>query len=55
MLKPLTGLKVLELAGLAPVPFCGRILADFGASVTVVDVRFLLIVYFKFYSELKTI
>lgn len=42
MLKPFMGLKVLELAGLAPAPFCGRILADFGASVTVVNVNFLL-------------
>ncbi|RZC38397.1 CoA transf 3 domain containing protein [Asbolus verrucosus] len=33
----LRGLKVLELAGLAPAPFCGMILADFGASVLRVD------------------
>lgn len=30
---PLTGIKVLELAGLAPVPFAGMVLADFGANV----------------------
>jgi len=30
---PLKGVKVLELAGLAPVPFAGMLLADFGASV----------------------
>ena len=30
---PLKGIKVLELAGLAPVPFAGMLLADFGASV----------------------
>ena len=30
---PLNGIKVLELAGLAPVPFAGMVLADFGASV----------------------
>ena len=30
---PLNGIKVLELAGLAPVPFTGMILADFGAKV----------------------
>lgn len=30
---PLKGIKVIELAGLAPVPFCGMILADFGATV----------------------
>ena len=29
----LKGLKVLELAGLAPAPVCGMILADFGAKV----------------------
>uniref|UniRef100_A0A914UJ71 Alpha-methylacyl-CoA racemase n=1 Tax=Plectus sambesii TaxID=2011161 RepID=A0A914UJ71_9BILA len=31
---PLRGVRVIELAGLAPAPFCGLILADFGASVT---------------------
>ena len=31
---PLAGVKVLELSGLAPSPFAGMILADFGASVT---------------------
>ncbi|KAK0179486.1 hypothetical protein PV327_005235 [Microctonus hyperodae] len=34
---PLKNIKVLELAGLAPAPFCGMILADFGASVIRVD------------------
>jgi alpha-methylacyl-CoA racemase len=34
---PLKGLKVIELAGLAPVPYCGMILADFGADVIRVD------------------
>jgi len=29
----LKGIKVLELAGLVPGPFCGMVLADFGASV----------------------
>lgn len=33
----LKGIKVLEFAGLAPVPYCGMILADFGASVIRVD------------------
>ncbi|XP_037297829.1 alpha-methylacyl-CoA racemase-like [Manduca sexta] len=33
----LTGIKVLEVMGLAPGPLCGTILADFGASVTVVQ------------------
>ncbi|XP_043578614.1 alpha-methylacyl-CoA racemase [Bombus pyrosoma] len=34
---PLKGINVLELAGLAPGPFCGMILAQFGASVIRVD------------------
>ncbi|KAJ9617132.1 hypothetical protein H2200_000853 [Cladophialophora chaetospira] len=34
---PLTGLKVLELAGLAPGPFCGVLLANWGASVLRID------------------
>lgn len=33
----LKGIVVLELAGLAPVPFCGMILADFGAEVIRID------------------
>ncbi|XP_042899562.1 alpha-methylacyl-CoA racemase isoform X2 [Parasteatoda tepidariorum] len=33
----LRGLKVIELAGLAPAPFCGMILSDFGATVTRID------------------
>jgi hypothetical protein len=33
----LRGIRVLEFAGLAPVPFCGMILADFGAEVIRVD------------------
>ncbi|XP_050422324.1 alpha-methylacyl-CoA racemase [Adelges cooleyi] len=34
---PLKGLKVLEFSGLAPVPFVGAILSDFGAKVTVIE------------------
>lgn len=34
---PLTGLKVLEIAGIGPTPFCGMLLADLGADVVVVD------------------
>lgn len=30
---PLQGVTVLELGGLAPAPFCGKILRDFGAEV----------------------
>ncbi|XP_046961580.1 alpha-methylacyl-CoA racemase [Vanessa cardui] len=33
----LKGIKVIEMIGLAPGPFCGTILADFGATVTVVQ------------------
>ncbi|KAI2807814.1 hypothetical protein RDWZM_005278 [Blomia tropicalis] len=33
----LKGIKVLELVGLAPVPFCGQILRDFGAKVLRLD------------------
>ena len=33
----LKGTKVLELAGLAPAPFCGLPLSDFGADVLRVD------------------
>lgn len=34
---PLQGITVLELAGLAPGPFCGMVLADFGARVVLVE------------------
>jgi len=34
---PLTGLKVLELSGLAPGPFCGLLLSSYGASVLRID------------------
>jgi alpha-methylacyl-CoA racemase len=34
---PLTGLRVVELAGIGPGPFCGMVLADFGAEVIRVD------------------
>jgi len=37
MALPLKGVRVLELAGLAPAPFCGMVLADFGADVIRVD------------------
>eukprot|EP01113_Clastostelium_recurvatum_P048561 TRINITY_DN8878_c0_g1_i1.p1 TRINITY_DN8878_c0_g1~~TRINITY_DN8878_c0_g1_i1.p1 ORF type:complete len:419 (+),score=75.78 TRINITY_DN8878_c0_g1_i1:3-1259(+) len=33
----LRGIKVIEIAGLAPAPFCGMILSDFGADVIRVD------------------
>ncbi|MDR5855349.1 CaiB/BaiF CoA-transferase family protein [Caballeronia sp. LZ062] len=34
---PLAGLRVLEIAGIGPGPFCGMLLADLGADVVVVD------------------
>ena len=34
--RPLDGVRVLELEGLAPTVFTGMVLADFGAHVTVV-------------------
>ncbi|GAA5927121.1 CaiB/BaiF CoA transferase family protein [Sporobolomyces koalae] len=37
MSLPLSGVRVLELAGLAPGPFAGMVLADFGADVVRVD------------------
>lgn len=37
LLMALAGVRVIELAGLAPAPFCGMILADFGAKVIRVD------------------
>ena len=34
---PLHGLKIIELAGLGPGPFCGMLLADMGADLVCVD------------------
>ncbi|MBL8313454.1 MAG: CoA transferase [Rubrivivax sp.] len=34
---PLQGLRVIELAGIGPVPLCGMLLADLGADVVRVD------------------
>ena len=34
---PLAGLKVIEMAGMGPVPFCGMLLADMGADVLRID------------------
>lgn len=39
MAAPLAGIKVLELAGLAPAPFAGLVLSDFGADVVRIDRR----------------
>jgi len=35
--RPLTGVRVLEFAGLGPAPFCGMLLADMGAEVVRLD------------------
>lgn len=34
---PLSGIRVIELAGIGPAPFCGMLLADMGADVVRVD------------------
>ena len=34
---PLSGIKVVEFAGLGPAPFCGMMLADMGAEVLRID------------------
>lgn len=34
---PLAGIRVIEIAGIGPAPFCGMLLADLGADVVVVD------------------
>ncbi len=36
-MSALQGIRVVEMAGLAPAPYCGLILADFGADVIRVD------------------
>lgn len=33
----LKGIKVIEFAGLAPGPFCGKVLRDLGARVIRID------------------
>ena len=34
---PLSGFKIIELAGIGPGPFCGMMLADMGAEVIRVE------------------
>ena len=34
---PLEGVKIVELAGIGPAPFCAMLLADMGAEVVRVD------------------
>ena len=33
----LSGVRVLEMAGMGPVPFCGMLLGDMGADVLRID------------------
>jgi CoA-transferase family III len=56
----LKGIRVIELAGLAPAPLCGAILADFGANVIRVDKVFNInrptqFLYYKVWSSLVQI
>lgn len=37
MTGPLAGLKIIEIAGVGPAPFCGMMLADHGAEVIRID------------------
>lgn len=37
MAGPLTGLRIIEFAGIGPAPFCGMMLADHGADVIRID------------------
>jgi alpha-methylacyl-CoA racemase len=37
MAGPLNGVRIVEFAGLGPAPFCGMMLADHGAEVTLID------------------
>ena len=34
---PLAGLRILEIYGIGPAPFCGMLFADLGAEVVLVD------------------
>src|ERR1700722_9733090 len=34
---PLSGLKIVEFAGIGPGPFCGMLLSDLGADVVRID------------------
>ena len=36
-MRPLDGINVIEMAGLAPSPYCGMLMSDFGADVVIVD------------------
>ena len=57
----LKGIRVIEFAGLAPGPFCGKVLKDLGAKVIRIDrvIKFLIKKLFEnllfMKSELKFI
>lgn len=34
---PLSGVKILEIESIGPVPFCGMLLADLGAEIIRID------------------
>jgi crotonobetainyl-CoA:carnitine CoA-transferase CaiB-like acyl-CoA transferase len=36
-MKPLSGVTIIELAGIGPGPFCGMLLADLGADVILIE------------------
>ena len=37
MSGPLSGVKIVEFAGIGPGPFCGMLFADMGADVVRID------------------
>ena len=37
MAGPLTGYRIIEIAGIGPGPFCAMLLSDMGADVVRVD------------------
>ena len=37
MAGPLTGLKIVEMVGIGPAPFCAMMFADMGAEVIRID------------------
>src|SRR5262249_34139461 len=36
-MRPLAGIRIVEIAGIGPGPFCGMLLADLGAEVVLVE------------------
>lgn len=54
---PLKGLKIIEFSGLAPIPFVGTVLSDFGANVTLIQnvsiLPKLILLYYNFTIQKK--